>query len=161
LTSRSTVMFSVGTLLCCGISLAVLFSVLLLQCHCTVVKICAERFLHKSSILFRCSELRRFVYSTLFWQSGGVRRGIPSLCLPKCVVLLPDAHSCIVACRHHGYRLAPHSTSRITCYRQWMWTVSQYQQIQDGFGGLVVSMLASVSQACGFKPGRSRWIFLV
>jgi hypothetical protein len=30
----------------------------------------------------------------------------------------------------------------------------------DGFGGLVVRMLASGSQVSGFKPGRSRWIFL-
>ena len=29
----------------------------------------------------------------------------------------------------------------------------------DGFGGLVVSMLASGTQVCGLKPGRSRWIF--
>ena len=29
----------------------------------------------------------------------------------------------------------------------------------DGFGALVVSMLASDTQVCGFKPGRSRWIF--
>ena len=29
----------------------------------------------------------------------------------------------------------------------------------DGFGGLVVSMLAFGTQVCGFKPGRSRWIF--
>ena len=29
----------------------------------------------------------------------------------------------------------------------------------DGFGGLMVSMLASGTQVCGFKPGRSRWIF--
>jgi hypothetical protein len=29
----------------------------------------------------------------------------------------------------------------------------------DGFGGLVVSMLASGSRVSGFKPGRSRWIF--
>ena len=29
----------------------------------------------------------------------------------------------------------------------------------DGFGGLVLSMLASGTQVCGFKPGRSRWIF--
>ena len=29
----------------------------------------------------------------------------------------------------------------------------------DDFGGLVVSMLASGNQVCGFKPGRSRWIF--
>ena len=27
-----------------------------------------------------------------------------------------------------------------------------------GFGGLVVSMLCSGTQVCGFKPGRSRWI---
>jgi hypothetical protein len=31
----------------------------------------------------------------------------------------------------------------------------------DGFGGLVVSMLASGSRVRGFKPGRSRWIFLM
>ena len=31
----------------------------------------------------------------------------------------------------------------------------------DGFGGLMVSMLASGTQVCGFKPGRSRWIFTV
>ena len=30
-----------------------------------------------------------------------------------------------------------------------------------GFGGLVVSMLASGTQVRGFKPGRSRWIFTV
>ena len=29
----------------------------------------------------------------------------------------------------------------------------------DGFGGLVDSMLASGTKVCGFKPGRSRWIF--
>jgi hypothetical protein len=29
----------------------------------------------------------------------------------------------------------------------------------DGFGGLVVSMLASGSLVRGFRPGRSRWIF--
>ena len=29
----------------------------------------------------------------------------------------------------------------------------------DGFGDLVVSMLASGTQVCGFKRGRSRWIF--
>jgi hypothetical protein len=29
----------------------------------------------------------------------------------------------------------------------------------DDFGGLVASMLASGTQVCGFKPGRSRWIF--
>jgi hypothetical protein len=30
----------------------------------------------------------------------------------------------------------------------------------DGFGGLVVRMLASGSRVRGFKPGRIRWIFL-
>jgi hypothetical protein len=30
----------------------------------------------------------------------------------------------------------------------------------DGFGGLVVSMLASGFRVRGFKPGRSHWIFL-
>jgi hypothetical protein len=29
----------------------------------------------------------------------------------------------------------------------------------DGFGGLVVSMLASGTQDRGFEPGRNRWIF--
>jgi hypothetical protein len=29
----------------------------------------------------------------------------------------------------------------------------------SGFGGLVVSMLASGTRVRGFKPGRSRWIF--
>jgi hypothetical protein len=31
----------------------------------------------------------------------------------------------------------------------------------DGFGGLVVRVLASGSRVRGFKPGRSRWIFSV
>ena len=31
--------------------------------------------------------------------------------------------------------------------------------LHDGFGGLVVIMLASGTQVCGFKSGRSRWIF--
>ena len=29
----------------------------------------------------------------------------------------------------------------------------------DGFGGLVVSLLATGTRVRGFKPGRSRWIF--
>jgi hypothetical protein len=29
----------------------------------------------------------------------------------------------------------------------------------DGFGGLVVSTLASGSRVCGFEPDRNRWIF--
>jgi hypothetical protein len=33
--------------------------------------------------------------------------------------------------------------------------------IPSGFGGLVVSMLASGTQECGFAPGQSRWIFWV
>jgi hypothetical protein len=33
--------------------------------------------------------------------------------------------------------------------------------IIDGFGGLVVSMLASGSQVRGFDPDQSRWIFNV
>ena len=41
----------------------------------------------------------------------------------------------------------PHFLSTILCYIT-----------TDGFGGLVVSMLASGTQVCGFKPGRSRWI---
>ena len=32
---------------------------------------------------------------------------------------------------------------------------------RDGFGGLVVSMLASGTQVCGFKPDRSGWILRV
>ena len=37
--------------------------------------------------------------------------------------------------------------------------ISVFSLLFDGFGGLVVSMLASGTQVCGFKPGRSRWIF--
>jgi hypothetical protein len=29
----------------------------------------------------------------------------------------------------------------------------------DGFGGLVVSIMATGTRVRGFKPGRSRWIF--
>ena len=32
-------------------------------------------------------------------------------------------------------------------------------RIDDGFAGLVVSMQASGTQVCGFKPGQSLWIF--
>ena len=31
--------------------------------------------------------------------------------------------------------------------------------VQEGFGGLVVSILATGTRVRGFKPGRSRWIF--
>ena len=37
--------------------------------------------------------------------------------------------------------------------------VLQIFKKEDDFGGLVVSMLATGTQVCGFKPGRSRWIF--
>jgi hypothetical protein len=36
---------------------------------------------------------------------------------------------------------------------------SSLSPLCDGFGGLVVSMLASGSRVRGFKPGPSRWIF--
>jgi hypothetical protein len=36
----------------------------------------------------------------------------------------------------------------------------QLNGTRDGFGGLVVRMLASGSRVRGFKPSRSRWIFL-
>jgi hypothetical protein len=42
----------------------------------------------------------------------------------------------------------------------YMCTLLAVTCLSDGFGGLVVSMLASGSRVCGFKPGRSRWIFL-
>ena len=35
-----------------------------------------------------------------------------------------------------------------------------FTHLIDGFGGQVVSMLASGTQVCGFKPGQSRWIFM-
>jgi hypothetical protein len=38
---------------------------------------------------------------------------------------------------------------------------SQISSALDGFGGLVVCMLASGSRVHGFKPGRSRWIFFL
>ena len=34
-----------------------------------------------------------------------------------------------------------------------------HTSLLDGFGGLVVSILASGTQVCGFNPSRSRWIF--
>ena len=37
---------------------------------------------------------------------------------------------------------------------------SKHTLIHDGFGGLVVSILAAGTRVRGFKPGRSRWIFL-
>ena len=40
-----------------------------------------------------------------------------------------------------------------------LFSVSYSSWAIDGFSGLVVSMLASGTQVCGFKPGRSRWIF--
>jgi hypothetical protein len=36
---------------------------------------------------------------------------------------------------------------------------SSYRPDEDGFGGLVVSMLSSGTQVRGLKPGRSLWIF--
>jgi hypothetical protein len=38
--------------------------------------------------------------------------------------------------------------------------VPEKRAVLDGIGGLVVRMLASGSRVRGFKPGRSRWIFL-
>jgi hypothetical protein len=37
---------------------------------------------------------------------------------------------------------------------------ANHPPLLDGFGDLVVRMLASGSRVRGFKPGRSRWIFL-
>jgi hypothetical protein len=38
---------------------------------------------------------------------------------------------------------------------------STLSSLHDGFGGLVVRMLASGSRVRGFKPGRKLWIFSV
>jgi hypothetical protein len=44
---------------------------------------------------------------------------------------------------------------------QWWNDIGGNQSTQmDGFGGLVVSMLASSFRVRGFKSGQSRWIFL-
>jgi hypothetical protein len=40
------------------------------------------------------------------------------------------------------------------CFQKWY----SYGQ-EDGFGGLVVSILATGTRVRGYKPGRSRWIF--
>jgi hypothetical protein len=60
-------------------------------------------------------------------------------------ILLPllshiAANDCIIKCMHNW----------VLCALSWK---------QDGFGGLVVSMLASGSRVRGFKPGWSCWIF--
>jgi hypothetical protein len=39
------------------------------------------------------------------------------------------------------------------------WILREVDHKQDGFGGLVVSMLASGSRVRVFEPDRSRWIF--
>jgi hypothetical protein len=45
-------------------------------------------------------------------------------------------------------------------FTQNVFRFSQQLLSEDGFGGPVVRMLASGSRVRGFKPGRSRWIFL-
>jgi hypothetical protein len=49
------------------------------------------------------------------------------------------------------------------CCKIWEYLSSDYRVAgylrRDGFGGLVVSMLASGSRVRGFDPDRSRWIF--
>jgi hypothetical protein len=35
----------------------------------------------------------------------------------------------------------------------------EFNVVADGFGGLVVSILATGTRVRGVKPGRSRWIF--
>jgi hypothetical protein len=41
----------------------------------------------------------------------------------------------------------------------WVSMVITLPLAEDGFGGLVVTMLASGSRVRGFEPDRSRWIF--
>ena len=43
----------------------------------------------------------------------------------------------------------------------WLLLFTILTHLFSGFGGLVVSMLASGTRVRGFEPGRSRWIFLV
>ena len=43
----------------------------------------------------------------------------------------------------------------MTCY------VLTFTALPDGFGGLVVSILAIGTRVRGFKPDRNRWIFRV
>ena len=61
-----------------------------------------------------------------------------------------------------GRRFSKHTTSGFGNRRSVRGTDGIQRRISfcyDGFGGLVVSMLASGTKVCGFKPGRSRWIF--
>ena len=57
-------------------------------------------------------------------------------------------------CKTHKRPLPFYLTDKSRLYK-----VNTLYFIVDGFGGQVVSMLASSTQVCGFKPGRSRWIF--
>ena len=50
------------------------------------------------------------------------------------------------------------SASTMNC-TVWLFPQQNLNLAVDGFGGLVVSMLASVTEVRGFKPGRSCWIF--
>ena len=59
--------------------------------------------------------------------------------------------ACMIRTRCHGSK----SHSRVPLLHIHIVTSSN----TDGFGGVVVSMLASSTQVRGFKPGRSRWIF--
>ena len=66
--------------------------------------------------------------------------------------------------RYKPYHVSRHGVHRLlSCYstmnHSLMFNEVLVSWLLDGLGGLVVSMLASGTQVCGFKPGRSRWIF--
>ena len=63
----------------------------------------------------------------------------------------------LVWCGVVGYVSGMRDTARLesTCKAK-----RQVPQAADGFGGIVVTMLASCTQVRWFKPCRSRWIFM-
>jgi hypothetical protein len=75
----------------------------------------------------------------------------PNVCVVLCIV-------CFVSfCVLFVCKCVLYYCHRVTTHFQ-LTNISYHNPI-DGFGGLVVSMLASGTQVRGFIPGRSSWIF--
>jgi hypothetical protein len=91
---------------------------------------------------------------------------IPTIA-PTCFGSIRNHHQGVISCLVKTTIMVLLCSSLITWSMSW-WHISLLCERavphvcttgSDGFGGLVVSMLASGTQGRGFKPGRSRWIF--
>jgi hypothetical protein len=104
----------------------------------------------------------RWIFVSIVLPSTGISFKWASVTSSNTNFVLHTSGQCVL----HAQPIYPRSLEQpnIRYFRLPPWSGREHIRLtfrEDGFGGLVVSMLASETRVRGFNPGRSRWIFPV